>query len=189
MSADAVSPGRLVVVSGPSGSGKTSICKALVEDPRVLFSVSATTRGKRAGEVDGRDYWFLSESEFEERVSAGEFLEHARYNGNRYGTLEKPVRDTIASGRIVILEIEVQGTRLLRDNGVEALYVFIMPPSLEELERRLRGRQTEDEDTIEGRLEIARCEMDMSHLYDHVVINKDLESTVEAVRRLVGFEG
>ncbi len=179
--------GRMVVISGPSGSGKTTICRALAEDPRVRFSVSATTRPKRSNEVDGRDYFFLSEDEFERRVQRGEFLEQAHYNGHRYGTLRSAVDGEIAKGFVVILEIEVQGTRLLREQNVEATYVLIMPPSLEELERRLTARSTEDAETIRQRLVIARGEMDMAHLYDHVVINADLQTAIQEVRGVLGL--
>ena len=179
--------GRLAVISGPSGSGKTTICRELAEDPRVMLSVSATTRARREGEVDGRDYIFLSETEFEERVGRGEFLEHARYNDNRYGTLASAVQEQVEKGFVVILEIEVQGTRILRERGVEATYVFIMPPSPEELERRLKARKTEGAEVIRRRLEIAQEEMHMAHLYDHVVINDELERAVREVQGMLGL--
>ncbi|MCA8972160.1 MAG: guanylate kinase [Planctomycetes bacterium] len=179
--------GRLVVISGPSGSGKTTICRALAERDDVRLSVSATTRKRRKGEVDGIDYWFLTPDDFEARVRRGEFLEHAAYNDNRYGTLRSVVEDQLRHVPVVILEIEVQGTRQLRDRGVEATYLFVMPPSLEELEQRLRTRSTEDPETIQRRLQIARKEMDMAHLYDHVVINDDLEATLRQVASFLGL--
>jgi guanylate kinase len=178
---------RLVVISGPSGSGKTSICRQLAVDPRVAFSVSATTRPQRAGEVDGRDYFFLTEDQFEERVRAGAFLEHARYNEHRYGTLRAQVERQLAAGKAVLLEIEVQGTRQLRGSGVDGIYIFVMPPSFGELERRLRERRTEEESAIRRRLDIARREMEMAHLYDHVVINRDLQEAIATVRQLIGL--
>lgn len=177
---------RLVVISGPSGSGKTTICKRLLEDPSIVMSVSATTRHKRPGEVDGVDYYFMDRDEFDRKVAHGEFLEYAEYNGNRYGTLRSEVEKKLSKGLTVILEIEVQGTRQLRESGVDAIFLFVMPPSPEELERRLRNRHTEDEETILHRLAIAREEMDMAHLYDHVVINKDLDEAVEQARGYIG---
>ena len=182
------SQGRLAVISGPSGSGKTTICRALLEDERVVLSVSATTRRKRPKETEGVDYYFLSPADFAQRVERGDFLEWAEYNGNRYGTLRAEVERKLAKGMTVILEIEVQGTRKLREAGIEASFVFIMPPGLEELERRLRARQTEDEETIQRRLAIAREEMDMAHLYDQVVINRDLDRAVREMRIYLGLE-
>ena len=177
---------RLVVISGPSGSGKTTICKRLLEDPRIVMSVSGTTRTRRPGEVHGRDYYFMDKAEFDRKVQNGEFLEYAEYNGNYYGTLRKEVESNLSKGLTVILEIEVQGTRKLRESGVDALFLFVMPPSPEELERRLRNRSTEDEETILRRLAIAREEMDMAHLYDHVVINNDLDQAVEQAHGYIG---
>ncbi len=189
MNGNSADGGGLVVVSGPSGSGKTTICKALIEIPGVVLSVSATTRPRRQGEVDGRDYHFLSPGDFEKKVENGEFLEHAEYNGNRYGTLKADVERKLAKGLTVILEIEVQGTRQLRDSGIQGRYVFVMPPSLEELEKRLWARGTDSEEAILKRLSIARSEMDMAHLYDHVVVNRDLGEAVTEIRRWLGLEG
>jgi len=181
--------GKLVVMSGPSGAGKSSICRALAEDERVALSVSATTRAKRTGEVDGVDYYFLTPEEFERRVQAGDFIEHAEYAGNRYGTLHGEVEAKLCQGKIVLLEIEVKGTRILRSESLEATYVFIMPPSREELGRRLRARSTDDEQTIERRLAIARGEYDAAHMYDFVIINDDLDAAIESVRGVLGLRG
>ena len=181
-------PGRLVVISGPSGSGKTTICHALAERSDVELSVSATTRKRRKGEIDGCDYYFLDDETFDQRIAEGAFLEYADYNGKRYGTLRAAVESQLRRVPNVILEIEVQGTRHLRDAGVRATYIFIMPPSLAELDRRLHARKTEDEETIARRLEIARKEMDMAHLYDHVVINEVLEDAVKQVAAILGLD-
>ncbi len=178
---------KLVVISGPSGAGKTSICRKLAEDPQIDLSISATTRPMRKGEVDGVDYYFLTKEEFDARIRAGEFLEWAEYNRNFYGTLRSEVQRKLETGHWVVLEIEVQGTRRLREAEVGAIYIFIMPPSLAELEHRLRARKTESEEVIRRRIEIAKSEMHMSHLYDHVVINKDLNQAVEEVRQKIGI--
>ncbi len=185
------SKGRLGVISGPSGSGKTSICRALARDPRVFFSVSATTRPRRPGEVEGVDYWFLPEEEFRARAARGEFLEWAEYNGRFYGTPRKPVEEAIRAGKTALLEIELQGATRLREDGVEGIYIFIEPPSMEVLEERLRKRGTEKEEEIRRRLEIARREWTQARegkVYDHFVRNDDLERAVGEVRAILGLE-
>jgi guanylate kinase len=177
----------LLVISGPSGAGKTSVCKALRADPRVEFSVSATTRRMRDGEVEGVDYRFLSPAEFAAAEARGEFLESATYNGNRYGTLRGPMDAALAAGKVYVLEIEVQGTRQLRAAGVEGIYVFVVPPSMEVLRERLVRRGQNRPDEIEERLEIARQELEARSLYDHVVENLDLAETIRRVRELCGL--
>lgn len=177
----------MVVISGPSGSGKTSVVKALKAEPRVEFSVSATTRKSRNGERDGVDYHFLERAEFERRIAAGEFLEWAEYNGRFYGTLRAPMRAAIAAGRVFLLEIEVQGTRQLRQAGEPGLYIFLTPPSLDELRQRLVRRGTDSDDEIARRVGIAAEEMRHADLYDHVLVNRDLEETVARVRDLIGL--
>ncbi len=182
--------GRLGVISGPSGSGKTTICRALARDPRVFFSVSATTRPKRPGEVEGVDYWFLPEEEFRSMVEKGEFLEWARYNDRWYGTPRKPVQEAIDSGKVALLEIELQGATRLRRDGIEGVYVFIEPPSMEVLEERLRRRGTESDEEIRKRLEIARREWTEARkgkVYDFFVVNDDLERAEREVRALLGL--
>ena len=182
--------GRLGVISGPSGSGKTSICKALASDPRVFFSVSATTRPKRPGEVDGRDYWFLPEEKFRAMADQGKFLEWALYNGRYYGTPREPVERALSEGKVVLLEIELQGATRLRRDGVEGVYIFLEPPSLEALEARLRRRGTESEEEIRKRLEIAREEWRQARegkVYDYFVVNDDLARAEKEVRDLLGI--
>lgn len=178
--------GKLVVISGPSGAGKTSVCRALKQLPGVEFSVSATTRAKRPGEQDGVDYYFLGQVEFERRVAAGEFLEWARYNRNCYGTLKAPMQRALAAGRTFVLEIEVQGTRQLRAANVPGIYVFIVPPSLEALRQRLRSRGADSDADIEARLAIAAEELQAAGIYDHVVVNQELDATIRAVAELIG---
>lgn len=179
--------GRMLVISGPSGSGKSTICKRLLEDPRVTFSVSATTRPMRPGEVDGRDYRFLSKQEFDELVRRGEFIEWAEVHGNLYGTLRAPMDEAVAAGGVYLLEIDVQGALQLRGLGAPGLYVFIEPPDLEVLRRRLVGRGTDAPEVVERRLKKAEDEMRERTKYDHVVRNDDLERAVGEIRRLVGL--
>lgn len=177
----------MVVISGPSGSGKTTVVRALKREPRVEFSVSATTRKVRNGERDGVDYHFLTRADFEARIAAGEFLEWAEYNGRLYGTLRAPLRAALSAGKIFLLEIEVKGTQQLRQAGEPGLYVFLAPPSIDELRRRLVTRGTDSPDEIDRRVRIAEEEMRHQHLYDHVIVNVDLEATVARVRALLGL--
>jgi guanylate kinase len=180
--------GRMLVVSGPSGSGKSTICKRLLLDPRVVFSVSATTRKPRPGEVDGRDYHFLSADEFRARIAKGAFIEHAEVFGNLYGTLREPMEAAKARGQVYLLEIDVQGANQLRALGEEGVYIFIAPPDFEELKRRLSGRGTESPEVLQRRLHKAEDELRERHRYDHVVVNDDLERAVGEVRRLAGLD-
>lgn len=189
MSDPSAAVGRLVVLSGPSGAGKTSVCRALKRWPQVEFSISATTRPMRAGEVNGRDYHFLDRADFESRVEEGRFLEWAEYNGNLYGTLREPMETALAAGRMYLLEIEVQGTRQLRERQVEGTYVFIVPPDLDTLRDRLTSRATDRPEVIAQRLEIARKELEAKGLYDHIVINDALERAIGEVQALLGLEG
>jgi guanylate kinase len=180
-------PGQMLVVSGPSGSGKTSVCKRLLEDPRVEFSVSATTRAPRAGEVDGRDYHFVTPQWFRDQIEKGAFIEHAEVHGNMYGTLRAPIKAAIEAGRIYLLEVDVQGALQLKALGEPGVFVFIAPPDMEELRRRLVGRATDAPEVIERRLQKAEDELRERVKYDHVVINDDLETTIAEVRALAGL--
>jgi len=180
--------GRMAVVSGPSGAGKSTICKRLLEDPRVVFSVSATTRKRREGEVDGRDYHFLTREEFKRRVEQGEFIEHAEVYGNMYGTLRAPMEKALAEGKVYLLEIDVQGANQLRALGVPGTYIFIAPPDFEELRRRLAARGTETTEMLERRLHKAEDEWRERVRYDHIVVNDDLDRAVGEIRRILGLD-
>lgn len=184
--------GKLVVISGPSGAGKTSVCRALKLRPDVEFSVSATTRLPRQGEQDGIDYHFLRKEDFQRRVTENQFLEWAGYNGNLYGTPRWPMDTALAQGKTFLVEIEVKGTRQLREGGIPGLYVFIAPPSLLELRRRLETRATNDAAEIEQRLRIAADEMAAARepiggapLYDVTVVNHVLQDTIARVEALI----
>ena len=184
--------GKLVVISGPSGAGKTSVCRVLKENAEVEFSVSATTRRMREGEQDGVDYHFLTREVFEQRLSEDQFLEHAEYNGNLYGTPRWPMDDALARGKTFLVEIEVDGTRQLRRRGVEGLYLFIEPPSIDELRQRLERRGTNGEDEIAQRVAIAEQEIEAAReqvegtpLYDRFVENADLDRTIATVKELL----
>jgi guanylate kinase len=178
----------MVLISGPSGSGKSTICKRIREDERVVFSVSATTRGKRPGEVDGRDYRFLDKEDFRRRVDAGEFIEFAEVYGNMYGTLRAPMEEALAAGKVYLVEIDVQGALQLKALGVEGIYVFIAPPSFEVLRERLSGRGTESPEVLERRLNKAEDEYRERVKYDHVVVNDNLETAVAEVRQIAGLD-
>ncbi len=182
----AVKKGDVFVVSSPSGAGKSVILNRVrAADPALLFSVSATTRPPRAGEVDGREYYFLVRDEFMRRVDAGAFLEWAEVHGNLYGTLRAEMERLAASGQDAVLEIDVQGAANLRALGCGMVSVFIMPPSLDELERRLRKRGTEAPDVIALRVQNARREMHHYTEYDFVIVNDDLDRAVADFQAIV----
>jgi guanylate kinase len=168
--------GRLIVVSGPSGAGKSTLIKASLEAvPELAYSVSATTRDPRPGEVDGKDYIFLSREEFERWIEEDRFLEWAEYSGNLYGTPEQKVEDLLDEGRSVILEIELQGARQVRMKRPDAVMVFVRAPSLEETRRRLTGRATETEEALKTRLATAVDEVAARDEFDYEVVNEDRE--------------
>jgi guanylate kinase len=177
---------RVFVITGPSGVGKGSLIGRLRGAlPEIELSVSATTRAPRAGEVDGVDYHFLSPEEFERRVEAGEFLEHARYSGNRYGTLRSEVEQRIENGHPVVLEIEVEGARQIRTTMPEAVQVFIAPPGLGALRDRLESRGTDEQAAIEARLEVAERELLARDEFAYEVVNDDLDRAAEELRAIV----
>jgi guanylate kinase len=178
--------GRVFVITGPSGVGKGTLIRTLLERiPELGLAVSATTRAPRAGERDGVDYHFLSDAEFDRRVEAGEFVEHASYSGRRYGTLREELDRRTRGGSPVVLEIEVQGARQVAERMPEAVRIFIAPPSEEALRARLIGRGTDDPEQVEARLASAREELRAQGEFSHVVVNDRLEDSVAALEALV----
>lgn len=172
--------GRLFVLTGPSGAGKgTIIAETMKERENLFLSVSATTRAPRPGEQDGIHYYFLTREEFEKKIQQGAFLEHAEYVGNCYGTLEAPVNEKMDAGIDVILEIELQGAEKVHERRPDAVMVFIAPPSFEVLAQRLRGRGTENEETVLKRLETAKKELASVKEFDYLVVNDDLKQARE----------
>lgn len=179
--------GVLFVFSGPSGVGKGTLKAKLFEEfaDRIAYSVSATTRGPREGEVDGKDYFFISRQEFERRVKNNEFLEHAEFAGNCYGTPRAYVEKLLDSGMNVVLEIDVQGALQVMKSMPECVSVFILPPNFEELEHRLRGRGTETEEKVRERLETAKRELPYAPQYDYQIVNGgDIEAAYQSLREV-----
>lgn len=183
-----MSKGTLFIVSGPSGCGKGTVLAEILKQDNVYYSVSATTRDPRPGEVNGVNYHFLSKDEFEKLIENGGMLEYANYCGNYYGTPKKPVEDMLAEGKNVILEIEVQGALKVMEKCPEAVSVFILPPSLNELRRRLHKRGTETEEVIEKRIGEAAGEIRKAVNYDYVMINGELEIAVSDLLSIINSQ-
>lgn len=180
-----ISDGLLLVISGPAGAGKGTVVKKLMKDDNIRLSISATTRAPRGQEKDGVEYYFFSKEKFEEMINNDGFYEYARYVDNYYGTPKKPVEDWRKEGKDVILEIEVQGCRKIKEIQPECISIFIMPPSLEILEKRLRGRGTETEEVIQKRMTRAKEELPLADDYDFVVVNDDIDVCVEQVKEII----
>lgn len=181
---------RIFVLVGPTAVGKGTVVRRLLERyPSIYLSVSATTRAPRPGEVDGVHYHFFTHEEFDATTEAGEMLEWALVHGvNKYGTPRKPVEEAAAAGKTVLLEIDLAGARQIRTTDLDAYYIFLAPPSWEELERRLIGRGTESQEEQERRLRTARTELVAAEEFDEIVINDDLETTVTQLAQLMGLE-
>jgi guanylate kinase len=174
--------GNIYIISGPSGTGKSTVLKEVfAQRENYYFSISATTRSPRPGERDGVEYFFIAKERFQEMIENDEFLEYAQYVENSYGTPRKPIEDKVQSGYDVIMDIEVQGAKQVKEKLPEAISIFIAPPSLEELERRLRGRSTETEETILERLETAKREIEQSTNYDHIVVNDEVSRAANEI--------
>ena len=180
--------GAFIVISGPSGVGKNTIADILIDKGYGIYSVSVTTRGIREGEKEGRDYFFVSQEEFNKNIEDDNFLEYAQYGDNYYGTLKSYVFDNIDNGTNVIAVVDIQGGVNIEKIFPEAVLIFIMPPSFEELEKRLRGRGTDSEEAILKRLEIAKKEMDFSSHYDYVVINNTVDEAVNDIANIIDKE-
>ena len=181
--------GLLLVVSGPSGVGKGTVCAEFVKShPSCLLSVSATTRKPREGEKDGVNYYFLSEDEFRKKIADGGFLEHAVFCSNYYGTPKAQVMEKIENGIDVILEIEVQGAMQVRSHYPEAVFVFVIPPSMQALEDRLRGRNTETDEVIRKRLARAKEEFSYIEKYNYVLLNDTVEKATQRLDAIIAAE-
>ncbi|WP_376877618.1 guanylate kinase [Albirhodobacter sp. R86504] len=183
--------GLLIILSSPSGAGKSTLAKRLMAwDPTLSFSVSATTRSPREGEVDGRDYFFKPKPEFETMVAAGEMLEHAQVFGNFYGTPKAPVEAAMQAGRDTLFDIDWQGGQQIRRSslGKDVVSIFILPPSIAELETRLRGRAQDSEEVIAGRMAKSRDEISHWAEYDYVIVNRDVDAAEEEVKTILQAE-
>lgn len=183
-------PGKLFVISAPSGAGKTTLTRALLAgDPSLRFSVSFTTRAPRPGEQHGRDYFFVDRAAFEAMIASGDLLEYARVFDNYYGTGRSQIATETAAGRNVLLDIDWQGARQVRSRMPESVLIFILPPSLAELEHRLRGRATDSDEVIARRLSEATADMTHWQEFDYVVVNDDRDSALAALRAILAGRG
>ena len=177
--------GTLFVMSGPSGTGKGTICKVLQNDENVFLSVSSTTREQRPGEVQGVTYNYISLNDFQSMISQGQMLEWATYDGNFYGTPKTTVQKMLDEGKNVILEIDVQGAFKVKEIFPETIMIFVLPPSMKELKKRLIERGREGEEHIVARMRVAMCELELAARYNYVIINDDLSKCVEEVRDII----
>lgn len=181
--------GFLIVVSGPSGAGKNTLINSVIPSiPNLQYSVSATTRKPRAGEIDGVDYFFVSDEEFDQMITDGEFLEWAEFVGNRYGTPKTFVQEKINQGKTVIMDIDIQGAQQVRQKMAEAVFVFLLPPTWEELRNRLIKRGKDPEEAITKRLEVSFTELSNIVDYDYFIINDQLEKATERLETIIKAE-
>lgn len=181
--------GLLIVISGPSGTGKGTVCSLLMKNnPDIAYSVSATTRAPREGEQDGVNYYFLSKESFEEMIEKGELLEWANVYGNYYGTPLKKIQEKQAQGVDILLEIDTQGAMNVKEKCPDGLFIFLLPPSLDELERRIRGRGTETEESLARRLGSAVAEIGIGEQYRYCVVNEQVETAAEEIANIIKAE-
>ncbi|KFE35344.1 guanylate kinase [Thioclava atlantica] len=188
---DSTRRGLLIILSSPSGAGKSTLARRLMDwDPTLRFSVSATTRAPRPGETDGVEYFFKSRAEFQDMVMAGEMLEHAEVFGNLYGTPKGPVEAAMAQGRDTLFDVDWQGGQQIRNSalGKDVISIFILPPSITELESRLRGRAQDSDEVIRGRMEKSLSEISHWSEYDYVLVNDDLDRAEEKLRTILSAE-
>lgn len=181
--------GCLIVVSGPSGTGKGTVCSALLTaHPEIAYSISATTRAPREGEKHGVNYYFLTKPVFETMMAEGALLEWAEVYGNYYGTPLQPIKEKLAAGQDILLEIDTQGALQVQERFPDGVFIFLIPPSFVELERRIRGRGTEDETSLNRRLNAAREEIGVAHQYHYVVVNDEVENAVAKIAAILTAE-
>ncbi len=181
--------GLLIVISGASGTGKGTICKKLLaKSPGIAYSISATTRKPRPGEVDGREYYFLSVDEFKAWIAEGKFLEYAEVYGNFYGTPLNKIEERLKRGEDILLEIDVQGALNVKKKCPEGIYIFLLPPSLEELKRRIEGRGTENPESLTRRLQNAVAEIQIGLQYDYVVVNDTIDNAAAQIEAILTAE-
>lgn len=181
--------GLLIVVSGPSGTGKGTVCGELLDSmPELAYSISATTRAPRAGEVDGKNYYFLTKERFEELIAEGGFLEYANVYGNYYGTPLVKIQERLAEGNDILLEIDTQGALEVMKKCPDGLFIFLLPPSLGELERRIRGRGSETEESLKKRLGNAKAEIAVGEKYKYVVVNDTVKKAVARIKSIIVAE-
>lgn len=181
--------GRLIVLSGPSGAGKGTVLKKYLQlDTNSVASISATTRLPRVGEQEGVDYYYITKERFEEMIAQGDILEHNNYNGNYYGTPRSKVEEKLAEGKNVVLEIDINGGRQIRELWKDTLLIFMAPPSLTELEKRLRARGTENEETINNRMAIAKYELSNAVSYDYIILNDEIELCAQRLNIIIQAE-
>ena len=171
--------GKLIIVSGPSGSGKSTVTKIVKDKLNIPLSISATTRNPRDGEINGKDYFFLSKEEFKNKIANDEFYEYAEVHGNYYGTLKKTVEDNLNRGLNVILEIDVQGALIAKEKKKDAILVFFRTKDMEVLEKRLRDRKTDSEEVIQTRLKNAETELKYENKYNYTIINENLDDSIQ----------
>ncbi|MBE8949678.1 MAG: guanylate kinase [Quinella sp. 3Q1] len=181
--------GLLIVISGASGTGKGTVCKKLLADlPKIAYSISATTRNPRPGEIDGKEYYFLSVAEFKSWISEEKFLEYAEVYGNFYGTPLNKIEERLSRGEDILLEIDVQGALNVKKKCPEGVYIFLLPPSLNELKNRIEGRGTENPESLARRLKNAVAEIKIGLEYDYVVVNDDINAAAEQIKAILTAE-